>query len=77
MQLFIKIENGTNIKLDVENSDSIENIKEKIYDQEGIAIDNQRLMFIGKQLEDDRILADYNILNDSILYIILIFKTHK
>ena len=71
MQVFVKTLTGRTMTIDVEATDSITSIKEKITNKEGIPATEQRLIFGGKQLENEKTIADYNIQKESTLYLVL------
>ena len=69
MQIFVKNMHGVTITLEVDQTTTIEEIKQKIQDKKGWLAENMRIIFAGKQLEDGRTLADYNISPDATLHL--------
>ena len=71
MQIFVKSLEGKTITFEVKANDSVESVREKIKDKEGIAPEHQRLTYAGKQLEDGKLLSDYNVQRESTIHLVV------
>ncbi len=74
MQIIIKLLNGKTLTLNVEPSDTIEKIKKKIQEKEGIPPDQQRLLYMGRELEDIYTISNYKILENSTVFLLTKFR---
>eukprot|EP00593_Proboscia_inermis_P003010 CAMPEP_0171296922 /NCGR_PEP_ID=MMETSP0816-20121228/5644_1 /TAXON_ID=420281 /ORGANISM="Proboscia inermis, Strain CCAP1064/1" /LENGTH=140 /DNA_ID=CAMNT_0011770763 /DNA_START=46 /DNA_END=468 /DNA_ORIENTATION=+ len=71
MELFVKTLTGKTVTIEVEEGESIEDVKAKISEKEGIPPEQQRLIFGGQQLQDSKTIDDYDIGDDSTLHLVL------
>ena len=71
MQIFVKTLTGRTINVEVEKTDTIRRVKERIHDKEGVPVGQQKLIFAGRQLEDDQTISDYHIQKESTVHLIL------
>lgn len=74
MMIKVKTLTGKEIEIDIEPTDTIERIKERVEEKEGIPPVQQRLIFAGKQMNDDKAAKDYNIEGGSVLHLVLALR---
>uniref|UniRef100_A0A915DQ33 Ubiquitin-like protein NEDD8 n=1 Tax=Ditylenchus dipsaci TaxID=166011 RepID=A0A915DQ33_9BILA len=74
MLIKVKTLTGKEIELDVDASDRVERVKEKIEEKEGIPPPQQRLIFSGKQMADDKTVAEYKVVAGSVLHLVLALR---
>ena len=71
MQIFIRSLSGKNLLFNVEAEDSVENLKQKLFEKDGVKPDDQRLVFGGRQLENGNKLSDYGVQENSTIVFVL------
>ncbi len=71
MQLLIKTLTGKTITVDVNEDDTVETLKQRINEKEGIPVDQQRLIFGGKQISEERTMSDYGVTNGATMHLVL------
>ncbi len=74
MQIFVKTMSGKTLTIEVEASDSIEHVKDQVFAQEGMPVEQQNMMFSGKRLENSKTLSDYKITKESTIYLVCILR---
>ena len=74
VQIKVKTLTGKEIEIDIETDDTISRIKERVEEKEGIPPPQQRLIFGGKQMQDDKKACEYNIEGGSVLHLVLALR---